>query len=242
VQHAEQQQPEQPAPEHITPLRVRVALAADQEDRHAEQHAEQRHELLVEEGGHDPPGGLRAPLERQGRQGGVVADLEGHGEGRRVDEQDAQHRQSTQHVQVHEALAGRHWCWLLAHDWPLHSKPLDGQATASARARMTRYLIDFDSTLVRAETLDVLAEIALADAPDRAARAEAVRALTERAMAGALPFSQALRERVSLLQARREHLPALVAALTERSPLQPAGAPPFSPALTSSWSPAASRR
>lgn len=80
---------------------------------------------------------------------------------------------------------------------------------------MTRYLIDFDSTLVRAETLDVLAEITLADAPDRAARAEAVRALTERAMAGALPFSQALRERVSLLDARREHLPALVAALTE---------------------------
>jgi D-3-phosphoglycerate dehydrogenase len=78
---------------------------------------------------------------------------------------------------------------------------------------MTRYLLDFDSTLVAAETLDVLADIALAGAPDRGARTAAVRGLTERAMAGALPFSEALGERLALLDARREHLPALVEAL-----------------------------
>lgn len=80
------------------------------------------------------------------------------------------------------------------------------------------YLIDFDSTLVAAETLDVLGEIALADAPDRDARLAAVRALTDRAMAGELSFSAALKQRLELLGPRREHLPELIermeAALT----------------------------
>lgn len=78
---------------------------------------------------------------------------------------------------------------------------------------MTRYLIDFDSTLVAAETLDVLAEISLADAPDRAERVAAVSTLTEQAMDGALSFAEALRRRLALLQARREHLPLLIGRL-----------------------------
>jgi D-3-phosphoglycerate dehydrogenase len=75
------------------------------------------------------------------------------------------------------------------------------------------YLIDFDSTLVAAETLDVWAEIALADAPDRAARKAAIEALTDRAMAGELSFSAALGERLALLDARREQLPELIARM-----------------------------
>ena len=78
---------------------------------------------------------------------------------------------------------------------------------------MTCYLIDFDSTLVAAETLDVLADIALAGRPDREARAAAVRELTDRAMAGELSFATALRRRLDLLEARREHLPALIRRL-----------------------------
>lgn len=78
---------------------------------------------------------------------------------------------------------------------------------------MTRYLIDFDSTLVAAETLDVLAEISLVGRPDREARTAAVQELTEQAMAGELPFGEALSRRLALLQARREHLPALVERL-----------------------------
>jgi len=76
------------------------------------------------------------------------------------------------------------------------------------------YLIDFDSTLVAAETLDVLGEIALADAPDRDARLEAVRALTDRAMAGELSFTAALQQRLDLLQPRREHLVELIARMS----------------------------
>jgi D-3-phosphoglycerate dehydrogenase len=78
---------------------------------------------------------------------------------------------------------------------------------------MIRYLIDFDSTLVAAETLDVLAGIALAGAPDREARTRAVAAVTDRAMAGEVSFAAALRERIDLLDARREHLPALIERL-----------------------------
>lgn len=75
---------------------------------------------------------------------------------------------------------------------------------------MTRYLIDFDSTLVAAETLDVWAEVSLQDAPDREARLAEIRALTECAMSGELGFDAALRRRLALLDVRREHLPAVV--------------------------------
>ena len=81
------------------------------------------------------------------------------------------------------------------------------------QAGPVRYLIDFDSTLVAAETLDLWAEIALAGAPDRQARAEAVRALTDQAMAGELSFSEALGRRLALLDARCEHLPLVAERL-----------------------------
>ena len=78
---------------------------------------------------------------------------------------------------------------------------------------MTRYLIDFDSTLVAAETLDVLAELALADAPDRGARTARVLSLTDQAMSGEIGFADALQRRLEILQPRREHLPPLIARL-----------------------------
>lgn len=80
---------------------------------------------------------------------------------------------------------------------------------------MTRYLIDFDSTLVAAETLDLLGEIALAATPDREDRLAQVRSLTDRAMAGELSFAQALGARLQLLRPRREHLPPLIARMRE---------------------------
>lgn len=79
----------------------------------------------------------------------------------------------------------------------------------------TRWLIDFDSTLVQAETLEVLGEIALAADPDRDAKLEAIRALTDRAMAGELAFLPALEQRLQLLSFRREHLVEAAARLRE---------------------------
>jgi D-3-phosphoglycerate dehydrogenase len=68
------------------------------------------------------------------------------------------------------------------------------------------FVFDFDSTLVRIETLEVLADIALAGSPD----AETVRAeigrLTDQAMAGEVDFGEALRRRLALLPLTREHV------------------------------------
>ena len=76
-------------------------------------------------------------------------------------------------------------------------------------AAVPTFVFDFDSTLVRVETLEALAEIVL----DGRADAEAVRAeiarLTDQAMAGEIDFGAALRRRLELLQARREHVEAL---------------------------------
>ncbi|HET7307168.1 MAG TPA: phosphoglycerate dehydrogenase [Gammaproteobacteria bacterium] len=77
----------------------------------------------------------------------------------------------------------------------------------------TNFLIDFDSTLVKLETLEVLAEVALADAPDKAGRVEAVAMLTKQAMNGELPFRAALEQRLGIINARRDQLPAVIERL-----------------------------
>ncbi|MBA3049224.1 MAG: phosphoglycerate dehydrogenase [Brevundimonas sp.] len=73
----------------------------------------------------------------------------------------------------------------------------------------TTYIFDFDSTLVRIETLEALAEIALAGAPDAAAIRAEVAALTDQAMTGDLPFGEALRRRLALLPLTRAHVAEL---------------------------------
>ena len=70
-------------------------------------------------------------------------------------------------------------------------------------------IFDFDSTLVRIETLEALADIALEGHVDAASvRAEIV-SLTDRAMAGELDFGTALRARLALLPLTRSHVQAL---------------------------------
>lgn len=77
------------------------------------------------------------------------------------------------------------------------------------------YVFDFDSTLVRIETLDILADIALAGVPDAAAIRAEVEALTDRAMAGELPFGEALRRRLALLSLTRTHVAELASRILE---------------------------
>ncbi|HEY0053440.1 MAG TPA: phosphoglycerate dehydrogenase, partial [Caulobacteraceae bacterium] len=73
------------------------------------------------------------------------------------------------------------------------------------------FLIDFDSTLVGFETLEALADIALDGRADGEARRAEIAALTDAAMEGRLDFGEALRRRLALLAARREHVAALAA-------------------------------
>jgi D-3-phosphoglycerate dehydrogenase len=73
----------------------------------------------------------------------------------------------------------------------------------------TYFILDFDSTLVRGETLERLAELALHDAPDRDRTIATIKALTDQAMNGELDFHAALVERLKLLKVERDALTAL---------------------------------
>lgn len=77
-------------------------------------------------------------------------------------------------------------------------------------------IIDFDSTLVAAESLELLAEIALGHRPDQGECLAEVRELTDKAMAGRMPFGEALVRRLALIGPRPEHIGPLVAALHRR--------------------------
>ena len=76
-------------------------------------------------------------------------------------------------------------------------------------AEPTTYVFDFDSTLVRIETLEALADISLAGVPDAAAIRAEVAALTDQAMTGDLPFGEALNRRLALLPLTRDHIAEL---------------------------------
>lgn len=71
------------------------------------------------------------------------------------------------------------------------------------------FIFDFDSTLVRIETLEALADIALSDAPDAATKKAEIAALTDQAMTGQVDFGTALRRRLDLLALRRGHVETL---------------------------------
>jgi D-3-phosphoglycerate dehydrogenase len=70
-------------------------------------------------------------------------------------------------------------------------------------------IFDFDSTLVRIETLEALADIALEGHIDADAIRASVASLTDRAMAGQIDFGEALRARLTLLPLTRSHVERL---------------------------------
>ena len=79
----------------------------------------------------------------------------------------------------------------------------------------TTYVFDFDSTLVRIETLEALADIALAGVPDAAVIRAEVAALTDQAMTGDLPFGEALNRRLALLPLTRDHVAELAGRILD---------------------------
>lgn len=75
------------------------------------------------------------------------------------------------------------------------------------------FIIDFDSTFTQVEGLDELANIALANSPDRERIVAQITALTNQGMSGELSFSEALHQRIALLSANSSHIETLVAFL-----------------------------
>lgn len=78
------------------------------------------------------------------------------------------------------------------------------------------FIIDFDSTFVKVEALDELAEISLKANPEKEALCTQIRGLTDAAMNGEMTFPVSLSNRVALLKADRSHIEKLVKKLNKK--------------------------
>lgn len=77
------------------------------------------------------------------------------------------------------------------------------------------FIIDFDSTITKVEGLDQLAAIALAHSSDGTKVVQQIKELTDAGMNGELSLSESLSKRMSLLNANKRHVDALVEFLLE---------------------------
>lgn len=78
------------------------------------------------------------------------------------------------------------------------------------------FIIDFDSTFIRDETLEVLAAEALKDHPKKEEVLKKISRITDAGMEGKIPFSESLERRLKLFSANRAHVAATAAYLRTR--------------------------
>jgi acyl-phosphate glycerol 3-phosphate acyltransferase len=78
------------------------------------------------------------------------------------------------------------------------------------------YIFDFDSTLITVETLDELAYLSLQGDTQKEEKAMQISQITEQAMNGEIPFTDALDERLKILQADKTHLEMLCKQLKQK--------------------------
>lgn len=77
------------------------------------------------------------------------------------------------------------------------------------------FIIDFDSTITKVEGLDQLAAIALAQSTDGDQIVQQIKDLTDAGMNGEISLSESLSKRMSLLNANKKHVDALVSFLLD---------------------------
>ena len=80
----------------------------------------------------------------------------------------------------------------------------------------TSYVFDFDSTITRVEALDILAEIALADNPNKDQIVAQIQEITNLGIDGEISFTESLERRIKLLRAHRSQLDQLIEELSEK--------------------------
>ncbi|MDX2194884.1 MAG: phosphoglycerate dehydrogenase [Cytophagales bacterium] len=81
---------------------------------------------------------------------------------------------------------------------------------------MSHYIIDFDSTFIKDESLDVLFEIALKGTPDYESVCQQIKNITSLGMEGKISFAESLSQRVALLKATKHHVDKTVELLHHR--------------------------
>ncbi len=79
-----------------------------------------------------------------------------------------------------------------------------------------KYVFDFDSTLTSVEALDVLAEITLANKPEKDAVVAEIQKITNLGIDGDISFTESLERRLALLTANKSDLETLVGELKNK--------------------------
>ncbi len=77
----------------------------------------------------------------------------------------------------------------------------------------TFYLIDFDSTFIKTETLEELAAVALVGNPNKKKILFQIKAITNRGMDGAITYDQSLKRRLKLLKANKTDIKKTIRVL-----------------------------
>ena len=77
------------------------------------------------------------------------------------------------------------------------------------------FVIDFDSTFVKSETLDILAEISMAGNPSLQERIDQIKEITRLGSEGKMSFEESLEKRIRLLESNKRHFPAVIQKLKE---------------------------
>ncbi|MEO1449499.1 MAG: phosphoglycerate dehydrogenase [Bacteroidota bacterium] len=83
----------------------------------------------------------------------------------------------------------------------------------ATKTRDIYFIFDFDSTFLRVEALEELVEISLRDHPEKEARLQQVKDITDQGVNGEISFNESLNRRLALLEAHRDHLTELVIRL-----------------------------
>ncbi|MDE2274133.1 MAG: phosphoglycerate dehydrogenase [Gammaproteobacteria bacterium] len=76
-----------------------------------------------------------------------------------------------------------------------------------------QFILDFDSTLIRVEMMDVMAEVATPDPAARTDVRQRIQELIDAAMAGRLDYRESLQQRLALLHFPRSCMPEVIARL-----------------------------
>ncbi len=78
------------------------------------------------------------------------------------------------------------------------------------------YVFDFDSTFIQVEALDILAQVGLANHPERDERLKMIADITKLAMEGRYSYAQSLTERFPLLNITSAHLEQAIEILKQK--------------------------
>ena len=85
----------------------------------------------------------------------------------------------------------------------------------SQKTAVPHFVIDFDSTFTKVEALDILGEISLENHPEKEARLQKIKDVTDLGMAGELSLRESLEARIEILDAKKGHLDELVRRLSK---------------------------